>query len=658
MENAMAHDYTRAQVLDIIERKAAEHDIPRDDFLRFARIEVGEKFNELASRGPHGAKGLFQFVPKTAEAYGILGRELDAVANTDAAARLYLDNRRVLVNRHESNGLPYLSGKEKPDGLDMYMAHQQGADGYRSIQTAIATGHFGRDDTRAKILNNFDGDLLRQYTGVSEDRFRHMSDKDMAQTFREYWRQSFDHVRIPEKGIEPVTAGHAQAPNAQPASPHSNAAAQTNATPAKAQGAAHGIALESGYALTVKYDHVKYAMSGKYPGVDGKHVDQGYVDCSGWAVTLQNAAMKEINAKAAQAGAAAPVFTNRDLFSPGNDSASEIVRKSQQRSGVMIEGKAVTAGALKEGMIIGEDNGPTSFDKGRFKGIDHITTVVRDPKSGALMISQSRGGEGVELTTVDKYLDYKQAHGVALYATDPLAKARDLLQDRAQTHTQWQGEKAAKPVHADHHADGARTLKDGAKGDDVKQTQALLNRFGYRDGEGKPLREDGDFGTRSTAAVKAFQHAHGLEADGVIGNKTREALQAATKAPLLADAAHPDNAMYKQAVAGMEKLGPGVFKDHHALENAASKMVFEARVSGLQRIDHVAQSPDGKGLFAVQGDLHSAAHQRIYLDKAQAAQQPAEQSALQLRQDVPATPAPAVDASQRTQDRDGARALA
>jgi hypothetical protein len=286
MENAMAHDYTRAQVLDIIERKAAEHDIPRDDFLRFARIEVGEKFNELASRGPNGAKGLFQFVPKTAEAYGILGRELDAVSNTDAAARLYLDNRRVLVNRHDSNDMPYLSGKEKPDGLDMYMAHQQGADGYRSIQTAIATGHFSRDDTRAKILNNFDGDLLRQYTGVSEDRFRHMSDKDMAQTFREYWRQSFDHVRIPEKGIEPVTAGHVQAPSAQ-TSTQSHPSAQEQATHAKPQEPKHGITLESGYALTVKYDHVKYAMSGKYPGVDGKHADQGYVDCSGWAVTLR-----------------------------------------------------------------------------------------------------------------------------------------------------------------------------------------------------------------------------------------------------------------------------------------------------------------------------------------------------------------------------------
>jgi len=640
----MARDYPKSEVLDIIETQAKQHGIPRDDFMRFAYIETGGTFNERASRGAAGAKGLFQFVPDTAREYGIAGRELDPVANTDAAARLYQHNRQTLVQHHDQDHRPYLSGKGSPDGLDMYLAHQQGAAGYASIQTAIVTGHFGRSGTRANILNNVDGDDLRALTGVRMEAFRHMSDKDMAQTFTRYWDTKFDRVHIPEKGIEPITEGRTPAGG--------QAAAGQSAVPRQEE-AKTSIALESGYALTAKYDHVKYAMSGKYPGVDGKHVEQGYVDCSGWVGTLQNATMQEINQKAHQV-----IFSKTDRFDLGADSASEIVRKSQQRSGVMIEGKAVTAGALKEGMIIGEDNGPTSFDKGRYKGIDHITMVVRDPKSGALMISQSRGGEGVELTAVDKYLDYKQSHGVKLYATDPLAKARDLLQDRVQSHTQSHGQTAPKPAHAERHADSPRILKDGVKGEDVRHTQALLNRFGYRDGEGRPLREDGDFGAHTTAAVRAFQQAHGLQADGVIGSKSGDALQAAAKEPLLADARHPDNAMYQQVVGGLEKLGHGVFKDRHALENAASKMVFEARVSGLQHIDHVVQSPDGKGLFAVQGELNSAAHQRIYLDKAQAAQQPAEQSALQLRQDVPAVPANTLNASQRTQDREGARVMA
>ena len=66
----MAKDYTRQENLQIIEREARERGIPRDDFLRFAYIETGGRFDEQASRGPNGAKGLFQFVPGTARQYG------------------------------------------------------------------------------------------------------------------------------------------------------------------------------------------------------------------------------------------------------------------------------------------------------------------------------------------------------------------------------------------------------------------------------------------------------------------------------------------------------------------------------------------------------------------------------------------------------------
>ena len=203
----MAHDYSRQEVLGIIEREARERGIPRDDFLRFAYIETGGQFDETVSRGPNGAKGLFQFTPPTATQYGIRGRELDAVANTDAAARLYLDNRRALVGRHERDGQPYLSGKSEPDGLDMYMAHQQGAAGYRSVQAAIATGRFSRDDTRDNILNNVSARDFQRITGIRHADFTRMDDRDMAVAFTRYWDAKFDRVRIPEMGIEPVADG-------------------------------------------------------------------------------------------------------------------------------------------------------------------------------------------------------------------------------------------------------------------------------------------------------------------------------------------------------------------------------------------------------------------------------------------------------------------
>ena len=53
-----------------------------------------------------------------------------------------------------------------------------------------------------------------------------------------------------------------------------------------------------------------------------------------------------------------------------------------------------------------------------------------------------------------------------------------------------------------------------------------------------------------------------------------------------------------------------------------------------QRIDAVMQSKDGSGLFAVQGQPSDPAHQRIYTDKAAAAERPLEQSSNAVRQEA------------------------
>jgi hypothetical protein len=617
----MERDYSRAEVLDIIEREAGERNIPRDDFMRFAYIETGGTFNEQASRGERGAKGLFQFVPDTAQAYGIRGQELDAVANTDAAARLYLDNRQILVNRHERDGRPYLSGKAEPDGLDMYMAHQQGGAGYRSIQTAIATGQFGREDTRSNILNNVSSRDFEAVTGKKYADFRGMSDRDMATTFTQYWDTKFDRVRIPEKGIEPMVDARQNGP--VQSTPTQTTPVQSQTTPTT------GIALTAAHDLSVKYDHVKYAMSGKYPGVDGKHPDQGYVDCSGWVATMQNATMAEVNAKAGR-----EVFGKGDLFKLGNDGAAMIVEKAESRSGVMVEGKAVTRDVLREGMIIGEDNGPTKWDGGRYKGIDHITMVVKDPKSGELMISQSRGGEGVELSSLDRYLERKQANGVKLYATDPLAEARTLLQDQQQARTQTeaqtpQTQRATLPEGA---------VKHGEKNEEIRKLQDTLNNYGYRDKEGRALKEDGSFGDRTKEALQSYQQAHGLKADGVVGPQTLDALKKSKEAPLLSDTRHPDNALFQQTVKHMEQLGPQTFKSRQDLENAAAAGVFEAKASGLTRVDHVLPNTNGTGVFLVQGEAGDPANRRVYMDKAQATAEPIEKSTAQVQQETQSQP--------------------
>ena len=74
---------------------------------------------------------------------------------------------------------------------------------------------------------------------------------------------------------------------------------------------------------------------------------------------------------------------------------------------------------------------------------------------------------------------------------------------------------------------GFPTLRKGAKNEYVTLLQSKLMMLGYDLGS---YGVDGDFGTRTQAAVKAFQKDHGLTADGVVGAKTWEALEQPMKA--------------------------------------------------------------------------------------------------------------------------------
>ncbi|UHQ21634.1 peptidoglycan-binding protein [Lysobacter sp. 5GHs7-4] len=234
--------------------------------------------------------------------------------------------------------------------------------------------------------------------------------------------------------------------------------------------------------------------------------------------------------------------------------------------------------------------------------LDKFRQYIRDIDSGAI--------------TADRY----PAKGQATPVTTPVTP---VTPDRP----------AAEPVKPRASADGV--LRSGEHGGEIRALQETLNKLGYQDGKGHALKPDADFGPSTKEAVQAFQRAHGLTDDGIAGPKTLDALKKADRAPLLSNAAHPDHAMYQQAVGGLEKLGPQAgFKNHAELERAAATLTFEAKVGGLNRIDHVALSTNGTGLFAVQGGLTDPGHHRAHVDKQQAAAQPLEQSTFQLQQDA------------------------
>ncbi|MCC4635328.1 MULTISPECIES: peptidoglycan-binding domain-containing protein [Xanthomonas] len=198
-------------------------------------------------------------------------------------------------------------------------------------------------------------------------------------------------------------------------------------------------------------------------------------------------------------------------------------------------------------------------------------------------------------------------------------------------------------------------LEQGERGEQVKHLQGQLAQLGATGRDGKPLHPDGDFGGNTKYAVEQFQREHGLQVDGVVGGQTQAALGKAmsqhtvkqaeqtaaptasaqtASSPLLSDPRHPDNAMYNGAVSKLEALGErGGFANRKELEQAAGQIVFESKVSGLDRIDHVVPNKSGDGFFAVQGEMTDPAMQRVFVDRAQAQNQPLENSSRQAAEE-------------------------
>ena len=67
-------------------------------------------------------------------------------------------------------------------------------------------------------------------------------------------------------------------------------------------------------------------------------------------------------------------------------------------------------------------------------------------------------------------------------------------------------------------------LEKGASGDDVRAMQTALQSLGYS------ITTDGKYGPATVSVVKSFQRKHGLQADGIAGDKTLTLLYALVSA--------------------------------------------------------------------------------------------------------------------------------
>ena len=90
------------------------------------------------------------------------------------------------------------------------------------------------------------------------------------------------------------------------------------------------------------------------------------------------------------------------------------------------------------------------------------------------------------------------------------------------------------------------TIRKGNKGNVVRECQRMLDKLGYNLGI---CGVDGDYGTATDAAVRAFQREHGLIVDGVCGPMTWDALDKAVNQ----SGQKPAEKTYTVTITGLEK---------------------------------------------------------------------------------------------------------
>ena len=531
-------DYSDKEVLDIVEAAAKKNNVPRDDFLRFTAIETGFTYDERAHNQSSGAKGIFQFLPDTAKQYGIAGREFDPVANADAGARLYNDNKQDIIASHNRSGRPYLSGEAEPNGLDLYMAHQQGAYGYRSIQAALDRGTFFDDTpTRRNLLANVGNDI-EGITGVKKSELNGLSDRDLAKTFMQYWDTKYDRIAIPEKGIQPLD-------NSQP-----NRPSPSNPTPADPM--ADGVLRRNEEGAAVRKLQEDLTRAGfSTQGTDGKfgqntedavkryQTSRG-LESDGIAgpATLRAISESQPSQQPPTTGTPAPTQPAPTQPAPANP---EVDRSWPA------PGNFTVNTANKPGEGEGEFGTSRGGGARTHKGID-INGAVGDPiesmRPGKVTFAGNGGAGAGNMIIID--------HGGGLetrYLHLQNINVREGQQVTEDTKIGTMGRTGNTPAAGDTHLhfetreNGVAVdprkylnfpardmLQQGDEGKDVTRLQEALVR------NGATIKPDGDFGPGTKAAVEAFQRSNNLTPDGIAGPATQRALgvtqeQAQTPAP-------------------------------------------------------------------------------------------------------------------------------
>lgn len=199
-----------------------------------------------------------------------------------------------------------------------------------------------------------------------------------------------------------------------------------------------------------------------------------------------------------------------------------------------------------------------------------------------------------------------------------------------------------------HHQAGAEpkpgeTMRKGDHGAGVAELQTKLDQLGYQGPHGEGLtNRNHNFGPMTHDAVQAFQRANHMKDDGIAGPATHKAINAklheTTQAQLpanLADAKHPGNGIYLQALDAVHRLDAQQCRaPDQRSDNLAAALALAAQRNGMSRIDHVVLSDDATRAYAVQGDMNSLFKRYTDVNVAQAIGTPLAQSSVLWQRDI------------------------
>ncbi|MCD9030009.1 peptidoglycan-binding protein [Luteimonas sp. BDR2-5] len=538
----MAGPNDRAAVLDIIEREATESGIPRDDFLRFAYIETGGQFNADAHNRTSGAKGLFQFMPSTAAEFGLTGREFDAAANTDAAATLYARNRTQITNRSAETGHAFLSGAESPNGLDMYLAHQQGGGGYASIQRAIATGEFSRSDTRANILGNLDQAEFARLAGHPRGSISGLSDRDLATSFTQYWTVKYAAIEIPDRGIVASAPLPGASVRPDPLSDGVLSRSERGQEVRALQESLNALGFRDAQGNALETNSGIYGQRTE-EAVRSFQAANGAVQTGQADEATRQAIIDQLSRpEAERARAPEPISQERPGAvwpAPGNTRINEADKPREGHGefgtprsggrthrGVDIQGEVgAPIVAFAGGVVVVK---PDNRDAGNTVHVRHDDGSVSKyfHLDGFSVENGQRVEAGQQIGTMGRTGNTPRYGDTHLHFelirdgrhVDPMPYLRGSEQIGGADVSRAA---SSAPGH----------LQLGANGAAVIALQEQLNQLGYQGEDGKPLEtKSGVFGPQTDHALRAFQADRAIEVDGIYGGQSQAAIRSATEA--------------------------------------------------------------------------------------------------------------------------------